>query len=149
MKTCDYCIEGLLVREARIRGSAGICSSPVPDPRNPKWIMTRLFVVGPGEDWDKALWGPHWRATVSCPAPQKCVCDRLAPPGKQVWGNSRDEAWPHKCPGCGYHAAVVADDGVTVIKCRAHDCPHFCPPGFGTVEEYHAWRSGVLSKARC
>lgn len=141
MKTCDYCVEKLLVREARIRGSYGVYSTPIPDPRNRLWLLTRLFVVGPGEEWDKRRDGPHWRATVACPNSQKCVCDRPAPPGLQVWGNSRDPAWPHLCPLCGYHAAVVADDGKTVIKCRAHNCARFCPPGFETAEEFHAWQA--------
>jgi len=123
MKPCEFCVEKVLIFEAQARGAQGLCSAPIPDPRNPKWILTRLFVVGPGQTWDHRLEGPHWRATVSCPSPQKCVCDRPAPTGKQVWGNSRDEAWPHKCPDCGYHAAVVANSG-TVLKCRAHDCRH-------------------------
>ncbi len=148
MKPCEFCVQRVLLREAIVRGSYSTCSTPAPDPRNPKWILTRIFVVGHGEKWDKTLFGPHYRITVTCPAPQKCVCDRPRPLGQQVWGNSSDESWPHKCPECGYHAAVVADDGVTVIKCRAHDCPYFCPPPFTTIEEYHAWRTEAR-KARC
>ncbi|MES2155928.1 MAG: hypothetical protein V4510_12405, partial [bacterium] len=120
---CSYCILRALKREAIMMGAMGLCSTPAVDPRNKNWILTDHFIVPPGQEWDRSTQGPHWRIRTECPEPLVCVCDRPLTPGLQVYGNSRDSAnWPHMCPRCGYHAAVVADDGVTVIKCRAYGC---------------------------
>lgn len=113
---CDYCFERDLRAHAASVGG-GVGSKPMPDSRNPRWILTQLYVVE-CNDWGEV------RGVVACPGPQACVCDRPPPAGKQVYGNSRDPAWPHKCPECGYHAAVVVEDGVTVLACRSHACAH-------------------------
>lgn len=116
---CDSCWLDWLYVEARSRG-LGVRTVPTADSRNPLWSLTRVYLVGPGAEADL-------KGVVACPAPDRCVCDRFSPPGRQVWGNSSDPVWPHLCPACGYHAAWVADDGVTVVACRAASCGHRLP----------------------